>query len=148
MVQSNNFNEEQRVFFTLIKEFIACAKYSCELFKEIYNGEEPYLYAYRALKKLPKDGYINNVYFNFHGGGCYFEYEDSGLCIDVEFDENDNCDGLNCFRLFSFINSKEGKNNYFKSESDVKRLFDQFVELGILVKKKTRFDSKLYYLNI
>src|SRR5690242_1925915 len=100
-------NEEEKELIQLINDYISCAKYSLELLKEIYPGDESFLYAYKILKLIPKEGYIGDVYYNFHGRGCYFKYPE--LSIDIDFAPGGRkSDGFDLYRLESFLEFKKG----------------------------------------
>jgi hypothetical protein len=101
----NNKSEIQTI--ELIKDYVACAKYVCGLLKELVGDGQNFVGAYRAVG-IPKEGYLeDDVYYNFHGVGCYFELLDTK--IDIDFGPNNRCDGFDYHRLKDFKHSQSGK---------------------------------------
>src|SRR5688572_24530330 len=91
----------------LIKEYIACSKYMCNALKKSYDTQGETLLRARRMNNIPKEGILEKGFkFNFHGGGCYFEF-DNGT-IDIDFGPEDRCDGFDSFRLYDFLMTSKG----------------------------------------
>ncbi len=130
----------------LIKEYITCASYSCRLLRELYTGKESLMYAWKVMKVIPKEGYIEGVYFSFHGRGCYFEYENGSDSIDIDFGPEDRCDGFDTFRLSSFLQYRKNRYAEFLDEKVLEQCFSILIEGGIIKKHPLDRNSHLYYL--
>jgi hypothetical protein len=103
-MQNSKFKEQT---LELIKEYISCAKYVCGLLKEVVGDSENLVGAYRTVG-IPKEGHLEgDVYYNFHGVGCYFEL--SNTHIDIDFGPANRCDGFDNYKLKDFKNSQLGK---------------------------------------
>ena len=141
MLDREFYNELQM----LIEEYIACAKYSCSLLKQVYNGPENFLRA-KVLKLIPKEGFIENTYFKFHGSGCYFEYPNNHIDIDFGFDNR--CDGFDIFRLKDFffsITDKTKYNTLIIGDKKFEQQFEELVKANIIYNPKLEPSPHLYY---
>ena len=129
----------------LILDYISCAEYMCNCLKDEYPVAESLLRARRA-NVIPKSGVLSNgIYFNFHGGGCYFEFENGS--IDVDFGPNDRCDGFDYYRLKEFLSYK-AKDKYIELHGG-ERLMQGFQKLLLedaISSPKWDLNSHLYYL--
>jgi len=132
----------------LIYDYTQCAKYMCDTLKSTYTEKEELLRAYR-LKLLPKSAEVEGLYYNFHGMGCYFEFE--GGTIDVDFGPDGRCDGFDEYRLKSYLRDMTSeKQAYFNSIIDPKAFQQEFIylrRLGVIYKlPENGISSHLYYL--
>lgn len=109
----------------LVNEYVLCADYMCNLFKDHFDLKGEILLRARRLNLIPKEGEIEGVRFNFHGGGCFFEFQNG--CIEVDFGPDGRCDGFDEFRLFDFLQSN-GSNKY-KSILDENLFKNEFKKL-------------------
>lgn len=139
-MRNNNFKNQ---VLELVQEYIACAKYVSKLLMEITGDVENMIGAYRTTG-IPKEGYLDgNVYYNFHGVGCYFEMANTH--IDIDFGPDNRCDGFDLYRLndfyFSRINTKLDL-----TEADLKSGFDELLAEGIIYNPKWPPSEHLYYL--
>jgi len=96
------------VLLELIRDYIACAGFMCTALKvEFSIGEQPLLEGFRQ-KRIPKTGTLmNGASFNFHGGGCCFEFE-NGI-IDIDFGPAGRWNGFDQYRLYEYLSSSEIK---------------------------------------
>ncbi len=132
----------------LIYDYIQCAKYMCDVLTSTYTEEEELLRAYR-LKLLPKSAEVEDLYYNFHGMGCYFEFD--GGTIDVDFGPGGRCDGFDAYRLQSYLRDMPAeKQAYYKSIIDPKAFQREFIylrRLGVIFKLPGEMVyTHLYYL--
>jgi hypothetical protein len=140
-------NIDEKQLFRLIKRYITCANYLCNVLKDEFQiNDESLLDAYRQ-KKIKKEGKLLdfNITFSFHGGGCYFEFE--GGTIDIDFGPNGRCDGFDSFRLFDFVETnKLLESKVFDPyilEQELKKLYEE----GIILRPRLYPNPDLYYLN-
>ena len=128
----------------LIEEYLVCAKYSCSLLKQLYSGQETFLRA-KVLKLIPKEGFIENVFYKFHGSGCYFEYANNH--IDIDFGPNDRCDGFDLFRLKDFFSTIMDRKKYATLMEDAKfeQQFEDLVKANIIHNPKSEPSPHLYF---
>ncbi len=140
MTREENYNELAK----LIEEYIQCAKYSCALLKQLHNGEETFLRA-KVLKLIPKEGFIENVFYKFHGSGCYFEYPNNH--IDLDFGPNNRCDGFDLFRLKDFFSgiTDKGKYKALMENNGFEQQFEELVKAKIICNPKSEPSPHLYY---
>jgi len=131
----------------LIQEYIACAKYSCCLLRQLYSGKETFLRA-KVLKLIPKEGTIEGVFYSFHGSGCYFEYPNNH--IDIDFGPNNRCDGFDLFKLrdyfYSLIDKKKYNQSLLMDDLKFEQLFRQLIDARIIYNPKLEPSPHLYYL--
>ena len=140
MTERKFYNEMEM----LIEEYIACAKYSCSLLKQLYNGQESFLRA-KVLKLLPKEGFIENAFYSFHGSGCYFEYSNNH--IDIDFGPNNRCDGFDLFRLKDFFSTirNKGKYNTLNDDKRFAQQFEELVKANVIYNPQSEPSPHLYY---
>lgn len=131
----------------LIKDYIACATYMCKLLKDNYTIDETLLRS-RRMNLIPKKGKLaDGVYFNFHGGGCYFEFENGN--IDIDFGPNDRCDGFDYYRLFDFLEQTKRDNYKALHDKEVfKKEFDKLISIGQIIKPEWQPNTHLFYLSV
>lgn len=128
----------------LIEEYLVCAEYSCSLLKQLYSGQETFLRA-KVLRLLPKEGVIENVFYKFHGTGCYFEY--TSTHIDIDFGPNNRCDGFDIFRLKDFFSTIKDRKRYTKLIDDAtfEQQFNELIKANIIYNPKSEPSPHLYY---
>ncbi len=133
--------------YELIKEYISCAKYSCLLLKQLYNGDENFLRA-KVLKLIPKEGFIENTFYSFHGSGCYFEYGTNH--IDIDFGPDNRCDGFDLFRLKDFFSTMADKGKYstLKDDKNFEEQFEELVKANIIYNPQSEPSPHLYYFSV
>jgi hypothetical protein len=140
MVDSRSF------LLNLIMEYIACSKFMCGLLLENYNTDGETLLRARRINLIPQLGEIEGgVKFNFHGGGCFFEF-DNGT-IDIDFGPAGRCDGFDEFRLYDFL--KNTKSHMYKellNEEVFKSQFQILIKEKIIVAPEWYPNPHLYYL--
>ncbi len=145
MRKINKLKSINNLLIDLIKEYVSCAEYSCSLLNSIYQGSETLLYAWKVLKLIPKEGQIGEIYYQFHGRGCYFEYPNDS--IDIEFGpEGSRCDGFNFFRINDFLKYRQARFNEIRDEQFLRRAFADLSNQGLIVKHPLEPESDLYYL--
>lgn len=128
----------------LIKDYIACSTYMCKILKEDFNTNGETILRARRINIIPKEGVLSEgIYFNFHGGGCYFKFDNSA--IDIDFGPNDRCDGFDGQRLFEFLESS--KKVYFLSKADINQYIDKLLEKNIIINPGWYPNPQLFYLN-
>jgi hypothetical protein len=131
----------------LVREYISCAKYMCNSLKNQFAlEEEPLLVAYRG-KRIPKKGVLEGgIKYDFHGGGCYFEFD--GGRIDVDFGPSGRCDGFDLYRLLDFLQSSEiiaSKYNELDEET-IRSELEDLVREKVIVSPGWYPNPSLYYL--
>lgn len=137
---------EETALLELISDYASCAKYSCGLFGEIYNGDETLLYAYKVLRLIPKEGRIDGIYYNFHGRGCYFEYSD-GSTIDIDFGpDGRRCDGFDLYRIESFLQGRTSRYPLFTDNYLLSEAFASLIKKAVIAKHPNEPTGHLYYL--
>lgn len=128
----------------LIKEYIACARYVSGLLKEAAGNPENIIGAYRTTG-MPKEGYLEgDIYYNFHGVGCYFELQNTK--IDIDFGPGNRCDGFDLYRLEGFHLSRTEKYPEL-SEVVLKEAFIELTNEGKIYNPKWAPSEHLFYLN-
>lgn len=132
----------------LVYDYIQCAKYVCGIFENMYSEDVTPIAAYRT-KLIPKSGTIDSITYNFHGIGCYFEYD--GGAIDVDFGPNERCDGFDEYRLKFYLSQmpQSKKENFYTilEESNFIKEFKNLVIAGVIVQFADQASvSHLYYL--
>lgn len=128
----------------LIKEYLSCAKYSCELLKDTYPSNESLLRA-KVLGIIPKDGIINDVYYRFHGRGCIFKYSNDE--IDVDFGPGGRYDGFDMHRLKKFLKFREDRFKDLLNDTTFNSQFNILIKEKIIYKLPNYLDDHLYYLD-
>ncbi len=129
----------------LIAEYVSCVKYSCSFLREIYNGDETFLYAYKILKLIPKEGRIDEVYYNFHGKGCSFDYSDFTIEVDFGFDGR-RCDGFDLYRIELFYRFRIEKYTSLLGNK-LEDTFNAFMKKGFIAKHPQDPNGTLFYLS-
>jgi hypothetical protein len=132
----------------LINDYISCAKYMCNAVRDEYAiGNHLLLGAYRE-KKIPKEGKLaGEISFNFHGGGCYFEF-DIGT-IDIDFGPDGRCDGFDQYRVYDFLKTSEVRSMHYRElilEEDFKDAFEGLIQRKIISSPGWYPNPGLYYL--
>lgn len=132
----------------LIYDFIQCAKYVCGIFEDMYTESVIPLRAY-TMKLIPKSDTIDGILYNFHGIGCYFEF--NGGAIDVDFGPDGRHDGFDKDRLKFYLSEMPlNKKEYYKSileEDKLTREFNYLIKGDIIGKLEGEVrGSHLYYL--
>ena len=95
-------NQSEDELLKLIKDYIACSKYMYKILKDNFNTAGETILRARRTNIIPKEGVLSEgIHFNFHGGGCYFKFENGA--IDIDFGPNDRCDGFDSQRLYEFF---------------------------------------------
>jgi len=132
----------------LIRDYIACSKYFCATLKEFYGIHNESLLRARRKNLVPKEGQLpDGVYFNFHGIGCYFEFETGA--IDVDFGPDDRFDGFDFERLVNFIKmSKLPKYRGISDFTDLEMQYKKAIEQKIIICPNFHPSTSLCYLNI
>lgn len=131
----------------IINDYIFCSKYLCLLLKDEYGIQNQTLLSARRSENIPKNGLLsNNIKFNFHGTGCYFEFDEGS--IDVEFGPNDRCDGFDLYRLKEFLMSCK-KNSSITEEKDLffENEFQLMIDKGLIINPKWLPGEDLFYLS-
>ncbi len=143
-----NFTSKRTVIMQLIKEYIACAKYMCKVLKEAYDTKGETLLRARRINIIPKEGILEDGFsFSFHGGGCYFEFENGA--IDIDFGPNDRCDGFDAYRLYQFlITSKANQNIQLIAESEIQKCLNELLMESIIIQPGDFPNPSLYYLDV
>lgn len=132
--------------FLLIELYVACANYSCSLLEQLYNGRETFLRA-KILKLFPKEGFIDNAYYRFHGSGCYFEHSTNH--IDIDFGPNNRCDGFDLYRLKDFFATIADKEKYsvLNDETNFEHQFEELIKANIIHNPQSQPSPHLYYIS-
>jgi len=131
----------------LIKDYISCSQYMCGCLKEYYNITGTTLLAARRNPELiPKEGRLpDGIYFKFHGGGCFFEFENGE--IDVDFGPDDRCDGFDFYRLKDFLlYTKKSVYEELINEAVLKVEFENLIRNHVIYNPKWHPGTDLYYL--
>jgi hypothetical protein len=129
----------------LIYAYIECSKYACSLLSKLYNGEETYLRA-KVLKLIPKEGYVDDMYFKFHGSGCYFDFP--GTAIDIDFGTANRCDGFDIKKLEDFFSCLADKEKYptLSSRDSFAQQFEELKQEQVIARAESNINEYLYYL--
>jgi hypothetical protein len=137
-------NSIDRPIIKLIQEYIAYATYMCSLFEQHYKNldEDGFWRSYR-LKIIPKEGYMGEVYFSFHGAGCYFKSPNDE--IDVDFGPNTSCDRFDLMRLRQFLSHRKDKYPTLISDSILEEEFSKLQKEDVITKLEYGAGSHLYY---
>lgn len=130
----------------LIREYIACSSYMCNALQSEYGTKGETLLRARRLNIIPKEGILaEGQRFSFHGGGCFFEFENG--TIDIDFGPNDRCDGFDSFRLFDFLITSKRYQNINISEVELQEAINELLREGKVVQLGLFPNPNLYYLN-
>jgi hypothetical protein len=132
---------------TLIKEYIDCSKYICGSLKDSYDTKGETLLRARRLNIIPKEGITKDGFsFAFHGGGCYFEFENGS--IDIDFGPNDRCDGFDAYRLWQFLSASK-INSIIQpiTEIEVQECLNELLTKKEIIQPGIFPNPNLYYLN-
>lgn len=139
-------NSKENKLMKLIKDYIACSTYMCSILKENFNTNGETILRARRTNLIPKEGVLNEGYFfNFHGGGCYFKFDNSS--IDIDFGPNDRCDGFDSQRLYEFLESTKKEGVDFLSEADIRESLNKLLEKEIIINPDWYPNPHLFYLN-
>lgn len=129
----------------LINEYIACSNYACGLLKDLKGDTETIIRAIR-LNKIPKEGVLeHNIYYNFHGIGCFFQLPNNR--IEIDFGPNDRCDGFDINKLEIFLYSKENDYPEFMNKKNLEEAFLKLLSEHIIYNPQWPPSEHLYYLN-
>jgi hypothetical protein len=131
---------------TLIIDYLNCARYFCDELKSAFNLNVISPRA-RVLNLLPKEGVVNGVSYNFHGVGCYFEFD--GGHIDIDFGPDGRCDGFDEFRLNDYLNSLnvDMRSKYKIADThEFNKQFKKLIGLKIIWNPKLPPSEHLYYI--
>ncbi|PVD52885.1 hypothetical protein DC498_08160 [Terrimonas sp.] len=138
MENNNDFD-----LMDVIKDYLSCAKYVCGLLIDYYQVNETLMRA-RVLETIPKEGFVENIYFRFHGRGCFFKYD--GGEIDIDFGPKGRFDGFDLYRIKKFLET----NTRFKinqSDNDfIEKQFNMFIRNHVIGKLPGYEDDFLYYV--
>jgi hypothetical protein len=140
-------SSKRTAIMQLIKDYIACAKYMCKVLRDAYDTKGGTLLRARRINSIPKEGILENEYnFNFHGGGCYFEFENGA--IDIDFGPDDRCDGFDAYRLYQFLTASKIKENIQSiTESEIQAFLNELLTKRAIVQPGDFPNPNLYYLN-
>jgi hypothetical protein len=129
----------------LIADYISCAYYLCSVLMDNYSaGYDSILAAYRS-KKIPREGIIDGIHFNFHGIRCFFQSDK--FTIDIDFGFNDRFDGFDRERLYSFWKScKKDIYPEFADKNYFLREFESLIHDQIIYQPLLPPSQHLYYL--
>ena len=124
-----------------------CSKYMCSLIKDTYEIGENTILRARRIDLIPQSGKLKEGYkFSFHGGGCFFEFENGA--IDIDFGPENRCDGFDSFRLYNFlVNSKSGEYPYLQSEEAIRKELIRLLDEGIIIHPNSYPNPHLFYLS-
>ncbi len=129
--------------YKLILKYIECAEYHCKILKE-YSKVDILLIA-KNQKLIPKEGNVEDVYYNFHGGGCYFEWDEGR--IDVDFGPDGRCDGFDLWRLTDYFDATPDKSQFINLDENIlKNQFEKLVKNRIIRKSNEFPGPHLFYL--
>lgn len=99
----------------------------------------------RRINLIPKEGEtLEGFKFNFHGGGCYFEFDNSR--IDVDFGPNGRCDGFDSFRLYDFLQTSKLDFKDVLLEENIRTEISRLEDEGIIVQPNEYPNPALFYL--
>ena len=130
----------------LIREYIACSTYMCRVLKDEYDTKGETLLRARRLNLIPKEGKLAEGHsFNFHGGGCFFRFENG--TIDIDFEPNDRCDGFDAYRLYDFLTTSKKYQNINCSEVELQEAINELLKERKVVQPGLYPNPNLYYLN-
>jgi hypothetical protein len=132
----------------LIAEYIRVAQYCFKILRDKIPTGFPILGAHRQ-KIIPKTGIIGNLKYNFHGVGCYFEFDD-GTELNIDFGPDDRCDGFDLYRLWFFMEHMKGRSAFssLNDESKFKMEFANLIRDNIIYNPQWVPSPHLYYLSI
>ncbi|MBL7712361.1 MAG: hypothetical protein JNL13_07860 [Chitinophagaceae bacterium] len=120
---------------SLILDYVSTSKYLINLLKEMLPSDVSILRG-RVLKLIPAQGEIDGIKYEIHGKGCYFEFANWHVDIDMGINDCYNC--FDSWKLFDFLNSMDSqKREKFKKLEDVDILNSQIQELianGVILK--------------
>ena len=120
----------------------------CSLLKDNFDVQGEKLLRLWKLNLIPKEGSIaNEIKYNFHGGGCYFEFENG--TIDIDFGPDGRCDGVDPYKLYDFLETTNHKRHV--DLLDKRRFFDlfnQLIEKKYIVCPGWYPNPSLYYLKM
>ena len=120
--------------------------YMCRALKVEYDTKGETLLRARRLNIIPKEGmFAEGHTFNFHGGGCFFEFENG--TIDIDFGPNDRCDGFDVYRLFDFLTTSKKEQNIHCSEVELQEAINELLKERKIVQLGLYPNPNLYYLN-
>jgi hypothetical protein len=131
----------------LINDYISCSNYMCNSLRDDYCfTEESLLGAWRKSKTVPKEGNLSDgTYFNFHGSGVYFEFENGE--IDIDFGPNGRCDGFDLGRLKHFLlSTKRASYTNLTDEGKFAMEFERLTNCGIIFNPQWIPSPHLYFL--
>ena len=119
----------------------------CSLLGEAYDIKGESFLRARREDLIPKEGLLSEgCKFSFHGGGCYFEFENG--TIDIDFGPDNRCDGFDSFRLFDFLKtSKSEKYAHLNSEAIIKEELDKLLKEKIIIELKTYPNPHLFFVS-
>jgi len=97
----------------------------CSLLGEAYDIKGESFLRARREDLIPKEGLLSEgCKFSFHGGGCYFEFENGA--IDIDFGPDNRCDG---------------------SEAIIKEELDKLLKEKIIIELKTYPNPHLFFVS-
>lgn len=134
----------EKKLIELLEEYITCSSYFMSVIKDNYPIDKEGILRSRRLNLIPKDGTIGDIYFNFHGGGCYFETSNDS--IDVDFGPNDRTDGFDFDRINNFYTNRKVKYHEIQNETELKEAFESLFNQSIIFKPSIYPNPHLYYL--
>jgi len=120
----------------------------CNSLRDDYGfTDKTLLGAWRSSKTIPKEGKLSDgTYFNFHGAGVYFQFENGE--IDVDFGPNGRCDGFDFGRLKHFLlSTKQSAYKNLTYEENLATQFERLINSGFIFKPEWIPSPHLYYLN-
>lgn len=138
-------NRISHSMLTLIKEYTACSVFFCDELKEKYDiPSVREILRWRRLNKIPKEGKVGDVYFSFHGVGCYFESKTDK--IDIDFGSEGRVDGFDYLRLRLFWEQRAERFKDIEDEDFFKRQLETMRESGFIVCPRELPNQELCYL--
>jgi hypothetical protein len=129
----------------LIKDYIECSMFLVRALKSEYDTKGETLLRARRLNIVPKQGVLaEGQRFNFHGGGCFFEFENG--TIDIDFGPNDRCDGFDSFRLYNFFNTSKKHQELHFTEIELQESLKGLIMERKVIQLGVFPNPNLYYL--
>jgi hypothetical protein len=86
-----------------------------------------------AILRRPREGNLqDNIFYHFHGTGCFFKIQSPPIEIDVDFGPGDRCDGFDLFRIRDFYERVSDKYPELKTEGNIEYGFSLLVDKQII----------------
>jgi hypothetical protein len=140
-IRLTNIEEE---LIRIITKYQATAQYACSILRDQIKSGDSFLRA-KVSKQIPHEGFIDDLFYSFHGTGCYFELKSANINLDVDFGPNDRCDGFDLSRICNFYENFSVEFPHLVAEGNIETGFFSLVKKNVIYNPNWLPNDHLFY---